>query len=38
LLEPRSAAVPSSFLFAPALDSRDVVAPDVSLYLGLLDF
>src|SRR5215471_883393 len=37
LLEPREAAVPSSFRLAPALDSRGVVAPDVSLYWGLLE-
>jgi hypothetical protein len=37
LLEPRKAAVPSSFRLAPALDSRGVVAPDVSLYWGLLE-
>ena len=38
LLEPRCAAVPSSFRLAPALDSRSVVAPYVSLYLGLVGF
>jgi hypothetical protein len=37
LLEPLYAAVPSSFRLSPALDSRGVVAADVSLYLGLLD-
>ena len=38
LLEPRDVALPSSVRLAPALDSRGVVAPDVSPYSGLLSF